>query len=114
MLEINATQNDTLSKIRVFISHTFHWKRWLLLWLMFSASSIQAQLITQSSGHELVDEKTVFLSLWKQAFCGAPTQLLTAPNQRKKTAQHETCNGQSNNHFQKGETGLPVALALQC
>ncbi len=67
MLEIKATQNDTLSKIRVFISHTFRWRRWLLLWLMFSASSIQAQLITQSSGHELADEKTVFLSLWKQA-----------------------------------------------
>ncbi|MEC7757462.1 MAG: hypothetical protein VX943_00235, partial [SAR324 cluster bacterium] len=67
MLEIKATQNDTLSTIRVFISHTFRWRRWLLLWLMFSASNIQAQLIIQSSGNELADEKTVFLSLWKQA-----------------------------------------------
>ena len=60
MLEINTILNDTLSKIRLFIPHTFHWRRWLLLWLMFSASSIQAQLITKSSGHELADEKTVF------------------------------------------------------
>ena len=51
----------------MFIFHPFRWRRWLLLWLMFSASSIQAQLIKQSSGHELADEKTVFLSLWKQA-----------------------------------------------
>ena len=67
MLEIIVTQDDTLSKICLLISHTIRWSYWLLLWLMFSASSLHAQMIAQSSDLGHAEEKTIFSSLWKQA-----------------------------------------------
>ncbi|GIT62855.1 MAG: hypothetical protein Ct9H300mP21_04010 [Pseudomonadota bacterium] len=42
--------------------YTFHWKRWMFFWANVLCVQHTSALITQSSGHELADEKTVFSS----------------------------------------------------
>ena len=49
------------------ISQTIRWTQLLLIWLMFSASSVHSQGIIQSLELKHNEEKNIFTSLWKQA-----------------------------------------------